>query len=114
MKAEIETPETQIKAEVAQSFLKKAKGLSFRTSGKMLFKFKKDTRSKVDMMFLSKPLYLYFLDSDKTVLEIQKAEPWSLNPRTWRLYSPGKTYRYLLESFEDLGLEEGQKTRFEI
>ncbi|PSG99745.1 MAG: hypothetical protein BRC28_03135 [Nanohaloarchaea archaeon SW_4_43_9] len=67
-------------ADLADSFLSRAKGLSF--------------------------------SSDKEVIEVQKAEPWSWSPRTWSLYYPGQKYSYLLESFENLGIEEGDRIEF--
>lgn len=102
---------TEFIAEVADTFLKRSWGLSFRTEGKMLFKFPSDTRANIDMMLLSEPLWLYFLNSDKEVINVQKAEPWSMDPRTWRLYSPETSYRYLIESFEKLDIEEGEKVQ---
>lgn len=113
-KVGIEAGGEEVEARVAENLFQKFKGLSFCGSGKMLFNFSRDTRSRVDMMFLSKPLYLYFLDSEKNVIDVQKAEPWSRDPRTWRLYYPGEPYRYLLESFEKLELEEGEKLVFDL
>lgn len=101
-----------IEAEVASNIYTRAKGLSFRTEGKMIFKFPRDTRGKIDMVFLSKPLHLYFLDSNREVMDVQKAQPWTFNPKTWRLYSPGRPYRYLLESFEELDVDEGDIFEF--
>ena len=110
---EIDTGDKIIEAEVADTMLKRAKGLSLRESGKMLFKFSSDTNASIDMMLLSEPLYLYFMNSDREVIDVQKAEPWTRNPKTWKLYSPDRAYRYLLESFEDLDIEEGQKPEFD-
>jgi len=98
--------------EVADNFFTRAKGLSLRSEGKMLFKFSRNSSAKIDMMLLSRPLYLYFMDSDGKVVDVQEAEAWSFDPRTWRLYSPGRPYRYLLESFEELDLEEGDSVEF--
>lgn len=108
----IEINGEKIEAEVADSFLKKARGLSFRTEGKMLFTFSRDTRASIDMMLVRKLLHLYFMNSEKEVIDIQKAMPWTPDPRTWKVYSPGRPYRYLLESFEELDIEEGQKLDF--
>ncbi len=113
-KTSIKSEKEEFEVETARSFLSKSWGLSLRTKGKMLFVFNRDTRAKVDMMLLSNPLHLYFLDSDKKVIEVQKAEPWSLDPRTWKLYSPDKKYRYLLESFERLEIREGETLEFEV
>ncbi len=111
---EIDIGGKTIEAEVSDNFLSRAKGLSFRNRGKMLFAFRWDTNASIDMMFLSDPLHLYFMDSEKEVVEVQKAEPWSWDPRTWKLYSPEENYRYLLESFEQLDLEEGDTLEFEV
>ncbi|MDY6776871.1 MAG: DUF192 domain-containing protein, partial [Candidatus Nanohaloarchaea archaeon] len=104
---EVELPDGKIEAELADSFFERTVGLSGRSGGKMLFVFPRETRTRVDMMLLSEPLHLYFLDSDRNVIGVQRAEPWSWDPRTWRLYSPSEPYRYLLESFEELDVEEG-------
>ena len=98
----------EIEVEVADSLISRVRGLSLRKKGKMLFKFPKFTRAKIDMMLLSKPLHLYFMDSDGVIIETQEAKPWSWDPRSWKLYSPDRPYKYLLESFEDLGLEKGE------
>lgn len=111
---EIETEEETFSVEVAESVFQRMKGLSFRGEGKMLFLFSRDTCARIDMMFLSKPLYLYFLNADKEVIEVQKADPWKKNPLTWRLYSPEEPYRYLLESFEELEIEEGEVFKFDL
>lgn len=109
---EIKAKGEKLEVEIADNLYTRAKGLSFRNEGKMLFKFSHDSSAKIDMMLLSRPLHLYFMNSDKEVIDVQRAEPWSFDPRTWRLYSPGRPYRYLLESFEDLRLEEGDKIEF--
>lgn len=111
--AYITTAKREFTVEVADTFLKRSWGLSFRTEGKMLFKFSSDTKANIDMMLLSEPLWLYFLNAEKEVIDIQKAEPWSIDPRTWRLYSPERPYRYLIESFEELNVEEGEKIRID-
>ena len=108
----IEVGGEKISVEVAENMISRARGLSLREEGKMLFKFPRPTRAKIDMMLLSRPLHLYFMDADGEVIDVQKAEPWSWDPRTWKLYSPERPYSYLLESFEDLGLEEGDEIDF--
>lgn len=108
----IEIDGEELEVEVAENMFSRARGLSFRREGKMLFKFPRPTRAKIDMMLLSRPLHLYFMDEDKEVIDVQKADPWCWDPRTWKLYSPEEPYTYLLESFEDLGLEEGDEIDF--
>ncbi|MFT4892312.1 MAG: uncharacterized membrane protein (UPF0127 family) [Candidatus Nanohaloarchaea archaeon] len=114
MKVEIGVENEEFEAELADNFLSRARGLSFRSDGKMLFEFSRPTKAKIDMMFLSEPLHLYFMDSEKEVIDVQKAEPWRWNPSTWRLYSPDQKYSYLLESFEVLEIERGDRLEFVI
>lgn len=110
----IDCTERSFDAEVADSLLKKSWGLSMRSSGKMLFVFGYESRPPIDMMLVQEPLNLYFLDSERKVQEKIEAEPWTLDPRTWKVYRPEKGASYLLESFEDLGLEEGDQLDFKI
>ncbi len=105
--AKITVGDLSVEAEVADNFLRRAWGLSFRKKGKMLFKFPFPVKASIDMMMLSKPLYLYFFDSEKKLIHIEKASPWNWNPKSWKLYRPNEKYQYLLESFEELELEKG-------
>lgn len=111
---EIDLSERTVKAELADGFLSRAKGMSFRSEGKMLFVFPCESRPAIDMMFLSVPIQLVFLDADKQVVDVQRAEPWSFDPRSWKLYRPSRKSGYLLESTEFLEVEEGDKLDFEL
>lgn len=110
----IEVGEKVLRAKIADTFLSKFMGFRLCSEGKMLFSFSQDTRALIDMMLVPETLYLYFVDSSKQVIEAQKAEPWRLDPRTWKFYRSEKPYRYLLESFEELGLSEGDQLEFEV
>ena len=98
-------------AEVADTFLKRGIGLSLRTKGKMLFKFEKEVNLPIDMMLMRKPLHLYFMNSDKKVIYVEKADPWYKLPENF-FHSPEQSYRYLLESFEELNIGKGDKIDF--
>ncbi|WP_414837895.1 DUF192 domain-containing protein [Candidatus Nanosalina sp. VS9-1] len=111
---EIEASREVFEAELADSLLKKSWGLSMRKEGKMLFVFGFEERPPIDMMLVQRPLNLYFLDDEKKVVDVQYAEPWSFDPRTWRIYRPSVDSSFLLESFEDLELEEGDQLRFDV
>ena len=102
----------KIEAEPALTPWKRAKGFSFRNNGKMLFRFPVESRPFIDMMLVQHPLHLYFLDSSKEVVDVQSAEAWTLDPRTWKVYRPGEPAKYLLESFEALDLERGNSLEF--
>jgi uncharacterized membrane protein (UPF0127 family) len=107
----IDTGKTEIEAEVADTALKRAFGLSFRKNGKMLFKFTGDTRAPIDMMLMRKKLFLYFMNSDREVIHAEEAKPWYKMPRKL-LHRPDGKYRYVLESFEELDIEEGDRLGF--
>lgn len=113
--AEVQLPSGRsVEADVADNTLSRAKGMSFRSKGKVLFVFPRAGKPAIDMMFLSVPLQLIFLDREKKVVDVQRAEPWKLDPRTWRLYTPRQESNYLLESAEFLEVEEGDRLEFEI
>lgn len=111
---EIDFRGRMIEAELARGFLEKSWGLSLRSEGKMLFTFSRPKRPAIDMLLLSVPLQLVWMDEKGEVLEVEKAEPWSKDPRSWKLYRPEKLVKYLLESTEFLEVEEGDRLEFEV
>ena len=91
----------------ADSFIKKAIGLMFFPKKKdfiLIFVNKKERRDIIHTFFCE-PLYLYFLDKDKKVVEKTFLKPF-------RVYLPKHKFKYLIESFEDLKLNIGEKINF--
>ena len=111
---ELEIDNKKIEADLADNILRKSWGLSMRTEGKMFFIFERPGKPPIDMMLVQEPLYLYFLDEEGNVVDRQYAEPWTLDPRTWRIYRPSKASKYLLESFEKLNLKKGDRVGFDL
>lgn len=111
-KEKVELNGRKLEVEVASNIFERMKGLSFREEGKMLFKFPQKVRAGLDMAFLSIPLQMIFLNSDKEVLEVQRAEPWTFDPKTWKIYRPEEPYKYVLESSEFLEVTPGDKINF--
>ena len=107
----IELQGKEVEAEVADTVLKRALGLSFRNEGKMLFKFPKEVSAPIDMILMRDSLYLYFMNSEKEVIHVEKAEPWYRLPKKF-LHRPDERYGYLLESFEELDIEVGDRLSF--
>lgn len=107
----IDIGERKVEAEVADSVWKRALGLSLRKRGKMLFKFPGDTYAPIDMMLMRRKLFLYFMNSEKEIIHVEEALPWYNLPNKL-LHRPEESYRYLLESFEELHLEEGDIIEF--
>lgn len=109
----IKTPKgKEYDVDIADSVLKKFIGMRFRKKGKMLFKFRRPVRARIDMLFVPTDLYLYFLDKEKRVIQTQKAESYTLNPSNWSFYRPEISYSYLLESSENLDLSQGDRLEF--
>ena len=100
-----------VEAEVADSVLKRALGLSFRKEGKMLFKFPEEVSAPIDMVLMRESLYLYFMNSEREVIHVEEAEPWYRLPGKL-LHRPDEGYRDLLESFEELDIEVGDRLSF--
>lgn len=93
---------------VKQSILQKVVGLRFVASGRAWFPFKRETQAAIDMVGMRFPLDIAFLAADGTVQEIVEAEPFSLNPATWRTYQPEEPFNSVLE------VEQGLLDRLDI
>lgn len=102
----------KLEVEIATTPLEKMKGMSFREEGKMLFVFDKDVKDPLHMATLSVPLQMIFFNSRKDIIDIQRAEPWTMNPLTWKTYKPDTSYRFVLESTDFLDLEIGGSFEF--
>ncbi len=113
-KVEVRANGDSFDAMLADNVFHHFRGMRFRDSGKMLFRFPQEHLAAIDMLFVPDSLNLYFVDSEREVVEKRKAEPVTLNPRTWQLHRPETPYQYLLESFEELELEKGAEIDFEI
>lgn len=59
------------------------------------------------MLGMSYGLKIIFIDGRKRIIEVKKAWPLSLNPKTWKVYAPKKPCKYVLE------VPENSKYKFE-
>lgn len=85
-------------AEVADTFLRRALGLMFRAPPKdergLLIEFSPHLSSRtIHSYFMRFPVDLIFIDEDKRVAELKTLEPW-------RIYTPKKDCRWVLEVAE--------------
>jgi uncharacterized membrane protein (UPF0127 family) len=86
---------------------RKAIGLMFMKKNDKIFIFEKNNESKdIIHSFFCEPLYLYFLNKNKEVIEVKKIKPF-------RIYFPKNKFKYLIESFKDLKLKKGDKIIFD-
>ena len=108
---QVKFKDKKINVEVADSVLKRSLGLSLRKKGKMLFEFGREVSLPIDMMLMRDSLHLYFMNSEKEVIHVEKAEPWYKIPGKY-MHKPEESYQYLLESFERLDIKEGDKLDF--
>lgn len=92
--------------EEAESFSEIIKGLRFRKEGKMFFQLG-ETVNLIDMFFVPVPLQLIFINSEKEVVKVKKAEPWGI-------YISPVEASYLLETTDFVEVEEGDKVKFRV
>lgn len=111
---EIELGNNRFEVDLADRTIDHFIGMRGQKEGKMLFDFGKERNYRIDMFLVRTNLYLYFINSDKEVVEKKQAFPWTWDPRTWRFYNSEQDYRYLLESSSDLDLEKGEKLEFQL
>ncbi|TRZ54187.1 DUF192 domain-containing protein [archaeon] len=98
MKLENLSEKFSAECEIAKTPWKQMVGLGF--SGKrrnMLFIFPFERSWEFWMLGMGYVLKIVFIDSRKRIIEVQEAEPLSLNPRTWKVYAPKKPCKYVLE-----------------
>ena len=118
MKAIIKKDDREIcRAEVAESFFKRALGLMFRKklekNEALLIKFSERLKSKsLHGFFMRFPIDLIFLDDSFKVVEIANLKPW-------RIYNPeNKACRYVLEVnegfVEENNIKEGDVFEIEF
>ena len=82
----------------AKSPLALTKGLMFKNTGDMLLEFPISARHGIWMFFMRYPLDMIFIDKQKKITEIKKdIPPLTLDPRTWKIYSPRQRTKYVLE-----------------
>lgn len=83
-----------IQTEVADSFWKKIKGLSFsKKKRNMFFPFTVEKKWSFWTLGMKFPIYIVFINSKKKVVDIQYAKSNSL-----KLYRPKKPCLYVLET----------------
>jgi uncharacterized membrane protein (UPF0127 family) len=98
-----------IEAVLAAGFFEKMIGLSFSEKKNMLFPMDFEDRWQFWMFGVSYDLVMIFLDKDKRVVDILNAEPLSWNPKTWKVFTPKKPAKYILETPYDLKIKIGDK-----
>lgn len=78
----------------------KMRGMMFRrwedVGNGMLFPFPFESRWGVEMPFCES-MDVVFVSKEMRVVDIQRARPMTLDPRTWKIYRPRKKCKYVLE-----------------
>jgi uncharacterized membrane protein (UPF0127 family) len=88
--------------EIADSIGKKTRGLMFRKAldqdSGFLMVFASERKHEIWMFGMRFPIDIVFIDKDKRIVDIKHSvRPMGRNPKTWRVYSPPKACRYVLE-----------------
>lgn len=107
------------RTELAKSYWQKTKGLMFRKSlprnKGLLMVFGNERRTGIWMFGMRFPIDIVFIDSRKRVVDVKKGiKPFSVNPKTWRVFYPSKSAKYILElnKGESQGLRNGDLLSF--
>jgi len=117
---EVKIGNTTVKAEIADTFAKKVKGLMFRKSLSekegMIFPFDQEGYQGIWMMNMSIPIDIIWMDKDKKVVDIVKdAQPCGL---TCESYTPKEKAMYVLEVKSNFterhGVKIGTKASFKL
>ena len=75
------------------------KGLMFKKKGRALLIFPINAKHSIWTAFMKYPLDLIFIDDSFKIIDIiENTPPLTLNPKTWKTYSPKKKCRYVLET----------------
>ncbi len=98
-----------VEADVADNFFSRMMGLSFTGKKNMLFTMDYEYRWPFWMFGVWYSLCIAFLDKDKKVVDVKNAKPLSLDPRTWRTYTPRKPAKYVFETPFDLKIKVGDR-----
>jgi uncharacterized membrane protein (UPF0127 family) len=98
-----------VEADMADTSWKRMIGLSFSKNKNMLFEMVYESRWSFWMFGVRYPLNIFFIDRNKMVVDIKRAEPLSLDPRTWRTYSPKEPCKYVFETPFELKIKIGDK-----
>jgi uncharacterized membrane protein (UPF0127 family) len=87
--------------ELAKSYTGRMKGLSGRReigSGGLLMEFPCEGRHGIWMPGMNFPIDIIFISAGKRVVDIRHdARPMSMNPKSWKIFKPGKKAKYVLE-----------------
>ena len=101
-----------IEADIADNFWKRLIGLSFSKKKNMLFTMSYESKWPFWMFGVSYHLNIIFMNKNKEVVDIKRAEPLSLNPETWRTYIPRKPCKYVLEAPYDIKIKIGDELKW--
>jgi hypothetical protein len=100
--------------ESADSYFSKMQGLMGReelaSDSGMLMKFGHEGKHSIWMMGMKFPIDIIYIGKDMRVVGVVKrAKPLSLNPATWKVFSPREKCVYVLEV--DAGVATWTRTR---
>jgi uncharacterized membrane protein (UPF0127 family) len=101
-----------IEAEIAENFWKRMIGLSFSKKKNMFFPLEFEAKWSLWMFGVRYPIKMIFIDKNKTVIDIKNGEPLSFNPKTWKIYKPRKSCKYILETPFNLKIKIGDRLKW--
>lgn len=101
-----------IEAEVADNFWKRMMGLSFSKKKNMFFPLPYEARWSLWMFGVRYSIKIIFIDKGKTIVDIKYGEPLRFDTKTWRIYKPRKSCKYILETPFNLKIKIGDRLKW--
>lgn len=78
----------------------------------LLMKYDSYHTPSIWMPFMRTPISIAFIDKNFKIVDIQKAVPIGVHPKTWKVHFPKKKAQYVLELHPSIELKVGDKLTF--
>jgi len=100
-----------LKYKICNNFFSQSKGLMFSRPKVLIFDFKKEKKISLHMLFVFYPIYVFFLNNNKEVVEQKKMNPFTF-------YKSRKQSRFIIEipsrHFDKNSIDTGDKMEFRL
>src|SRR3972149_5194300 len=104
---------TKMEAELANTHMKRIKGLSGKKEKiNLLFTFPFSMKWSFWMPNMKYPISIIYLNKNKEVVDILAAEPLTKDPKTWKSYKPSKSCKYALETPHEHNIKKGDMLKW--
>nr|MBD3312147.1 DUF192 domain-containing protein [archaeon] len=102
---------------VCESLKARCRGLMFRRISEeegcvLLNPYNDVLGASIHMFFVPQDLEVLWVDEDYRVVSVRKCQKATLNPLTWRTYTPSRPAKYVVELLNAKGTLKNDKIQF--